>query len=89
MAIHPSFPASPYEVLLPEFRGQNWQADFQLTLHIQDNVTIINKTGNLFLTNIHRIYTGHDEDPSFEDDNLENYFLGTKPVGSSPASRTN
>lgn len=75
--------------LLPDngYEGQNWQDDFQLTLHIQDNVTIVNKTGNLFLTNIHRLYTGQDEDPSFEDDNLENYFLGTKPVGKTNDSK--
>lgn len=69
--------------LLPDngYEGQNWQDDFQVTLHIQDEVSIVRKTGNLFLTNIHRVYAGSDDEPSFEDDNLENYFLGKKPVG--------
>lgn len=69
--------------LLPDngYEGQNWRDDFQITLHIQDDVSIIRKTGNLFLTNIHRVYAGSDDEPSFEDDNLENYFLGKKPVG--------
>lgn len=69
--------------LLPDngYEGQNWQDDFQVTLHIQDEVSIVRKTGNLFLTNIHRVYAGSDDEPSFDDDNLENYFLGKKPVG--------
>ena len=70
--------------LLPDngYEGQNWQDDFQLTLHIQDNVTITRKTGNFFLTNIHRVYAGTDID-----DNLEDYFLGTKPVGKTNDSK--
>ncbi len=69
--------------VLPDngYEGRNWQDDFQMTLHIQDDVSIIRKTGNLFLTNIHRVYTGNDADPNFEDENLEDYFLGKKPVG--------
>lgn len=69
--------------ILPDngYEGQNWQDDFQMTLHIQDNVSIIRKTGNLFLTNIHRVYAGNDIEPSFDDDNLENYFLGKRPTG--------
>ncbi len=75
--------------LLPDngFEGQNWRDDFQLTLHIQDNVSIIRRTGNLFLTNIHRVYAGNEAEPSFEDDNLENYFLGKKPVGKTNDSK--
>src|ERR1039457_97380 len=38
------------------FEGRNWCDDFQLTPHIQDDVRIVRKTGNLFLTNIHRVY---------------------------------
>jgi len=36
--------------------GRNWREDFQLTLHIQDDVRVQRITGNLFLTNIHRVY---------------------------------
>ncbi|MDD4662926.1 MAG: DEAD/DEAH box helicase family protein [Candidatus ainarchaeum sp.] len=68
--------------LIPEngFDGKDWQNDFHLTVHIQDNVNIINKTGNLFITNIHRVYDNKDKDPSFEDENTTEYFLGSKPI---------
>jgi type III restriction enzyme len=75
--------------LLPDngYEGQNWQDDFQMTLHIQDDVSVIRKTGNFFLTNIHRVYAGTDTEPSFEDDNLEDYFLGKRPVGKTTDSK--
>jgi type III restriction enzyme len=75
--------------LLPDngFEGQNWQDDFQITLHIQDDVSILRKTGNLFLSNIHRVYSGKDLEPSFDDDNLEDYFLGKQPVGKTTDSK--
>ena len=52
--------------ILPDngYEGQNWQDDFQMTLHIQDDVSIVRKTGNLFLTNIHRVYAGSDTEPN-------------------------
>ena len=51
-----------HDPVLPEngFDGRNWRDDFQLTLHVQDEVRIIRKTGNIFLTNIHRVYAGTD-----------------------------
>lgn len=75
--------------LLPDngYEGQNWQDDFQMTLHIQDDVSIVRKTGNLFLTNIHRVYAGDESVPSFDDDNLEDYFLGTRPTGKTNESK--
>ena len=75
--------------LLPEngYEGQNWQDDFQMTLHIQDDVSIVRKTGNIFLTNIHRVYAGSDMEPSFDDENLEDYFLGKRPVGKTTDSK--
>lgn len=71
--------------------GQNWRDDFQLTLHIQDDVRVLRATGNLFLTNIHRVYLGEPQEPSLEDDDLRNYFLdpfGPKPVGKTTDSQT-
>jgi len=71
--------------------GRNWREDFQLTLHIQDEVRIVRPVGNLFLTNIHRVYLGDVLDPSLEDDDLRDYFLspfGPKPVGRTTDSRT-
>jgi type III restriction enzyme len=75
--------------LLPDngYDGRNWQDDFQMTVHIQDEVSIVRKSGNLFLTNIHRVYTGNDTEPSFDDDNLEDYFLGKRPVGKTTDSK--
>ncbi len=71
--------------------GQNWRDDFQLTLHIQDNVRVLQETGNIFLTNIHRVYLGDVQEPSLEDDDLRDYFLdpfGPKPVGKTTDSKT-
>src|SRR3989344_4412595 len=46
--------------ILPDngYEGQNWQDDFQVTLHLQDEVRTISTTGNIFLTNIHRVFEG-------------------------------
>ncbi len=79
--------------ILPEngHGGQNWRDDFQLTLHIQDDVRVVRDTGNLFLTNIHRVYLGDIQDPSLEDDDLRDYFLdpfGPKPTGKTTDSKT-
>ena len=66
--------------------GQNWRDDFQIALHIQDNVRIVRPTGNLFLTNIHRVYLGDTPEPSLEDENLRDYFLA--PFGAKPTGKT-
>lgn len=71
--------------------GRNWRDDFQLTLHIQDKVHVVRDTGNLFLTNIHRVFLGDVADPSLEDEDLRDYFLdpfGPKPVGKTTDSKT-
>ena len=79
--------------VLPDngFEGRNWRDDFQLTLHIQDDVRVVRPVGNLFLTNIHRVYLGETPEPSLEDEDLRDYFLspfGPKPVGKTTDSRT-
>lgn len=68
--------------ILPDngYEGRNWGDDFQITLHFQDDLTAISSTGNIFLTNIHRVYEGDVREPSFEDEDLADYFLGDKPV---------
>jgi type III restriction enzyme len=68
--------------LLPDngHDGQNWQDDFQLIVHIQDQIGHVGKEGNLFLTNVHRVFGGDMKIPSFEDENTTEYFLGKKPV---------
>lgn len=80
--------------ILPEngHAGKNWRDDFQLTLHLQDDVRILRPTGNLFLTNIHRVFLGEYIEPSLEDDDLRNYFLddafGSRPTGKTTDSKT-
>lgn len=72
--------------------GHNWRDDFQLTLHLQDDVRIVRDTGNFFLTNIHRVFLGEIRDTSLEDDDLRDYFLsdafGKKPAGKTTDSKT-
>ncbi len=67
--------------------GHNWRDDFQITLHIQDDVRIVRPTGNIFLTNIHRVYLGDVPEPSLEDEDLRDYFLA--PFGDKPVGKTN
>ena len=79
--------------ILPDngHQGRNWRDDFQLTLHIQDKVRVVRDTGNLFLTNIHRVYLGDVREPSLDDDDLRDYFLdpfGSKPMGKTTDSKT-
>lgn len=69
------------------FEGRNWRDDFQLTLHLQDDVRIVRPTGNIFLTNIHRVYEGNDTPPSAGDENTMDYFLGQKPAGATTDSK--
>ena len=75
--------------MLPDngVEGRNWRDDFQLTLHLQDDVGITRRTGNIFLTNIHRVYAGDDLPPSPEDDNTMDYFLGRRPTGATTDSK--
>ena len=64
------------------YEGRNWHHDFQLTLHIQDEVNVINPIGNIFLTNIHRVYSSNEVLPSAGDENTMDYFLGKHPTPS-------
>ena len=66
--------------------GRNWRDDFQVTLHIQDEVRSVRDTGNIFLTNIHRVFLGDVSEPSLGDDDLRDYFLD--PFGPKPAGKT-
>jgi len=75
--------------VLPDngYQGQDWRGDFQMTLHIQDEIGTVRKTGNIFLTNIHRVYEGAIESSSFDDPDTANYFLGSKPAGKTNDSK--
>ncbi len=67
--------------------GRNWRDDFQLTLHLQDEVRITQPTGNIFLTNIHRVYSGDEIPPSPDDEDMRDYFLGKRPTGATTDSK--
>lgn len=75
-------PVLPYN----GYDGRSWGDDFQLTLHKQDEVRVIRPTGNIFLTNIHRVYSGEDIPPSPDDENTMDYFLGKRPTGATTDS---
>jgi len=70
--------------LIPEndYFDRDWQNDFHLTLHIQDEMKPITEEGNLFLTNIHRVYLNEDREPSLEEE-----FLGKKPSPDADTSK--
>ena len=68
--------------------GRNWHEDFQqLRLHVQDEVRIVRPIGNIFLTNIHRVYAGEDTPASPDDENTMDYFLGRRPTGATIDSK--
>jgi type III restriction enzyme len=69
------------------FDGRDWRNDFQLTLHVQDEVRVTRPTGNIFLTNIHRVYAGDDLPPSPDDEDTMDYFLGKRPTGATTDSK--
>ncbi|SMO92497.1 DEAD/DEAH box helicase [Fodinibius sediminis] len=56
------------------FQDKWWENDFQPTLHIQDEIKPLSKKGNIFLSNIHRVYMTEDSEPTLEEE-----FLGSKP----------
>jgi type III restriction enzyme len=72
------------EPFLPDngFSDRDWQNDFQPSLHIQDELKPITSTGNIFLTNIHRVF--FNSDPEFS---LETTFLGIKPKPDADTSK--
>ncbi len=68
--------------------GRSWHDDFQqISLHVQDDVRIIRPIGNIFLTNIHRVYAGDNTPTSPDDDNTMDYFLGKRPSGATTDSK--
>jgi type III restriction enzyme len=70
--------------LIPDngYVDRDWQNDFHLTLHIQDELKPITEEGNLFLTNIHRVYLNEDRELSLEEE-----FLGKKPPADADTSK--
>jgi len=72
--------------LLPEngFDGRDWKDDFQLTVHVQDEIGHVAPRGNLFLTNIHRVGEDSRKSPAWD---LRDEFLGPKPVAKTTDSK--
>jgi type III restriction enzyme len=72
------------EPFIPDngFQDKDWKNDFQLTLHIQDELKPITESGNIFLTNIHRVFFNEDPEQSFE-----TTFLGVKPKPDADTSK--
>jgi len=72
------------EPLIPDngMFDRDWKNDFQLTLHIQDDVKPITEDGNFFLTNIHRVYLNEEKEPTLDEE-----FLGTKPAPDADTNR--
>ncbi len=62
------------------YEGCDWQNDFKMRLHKQDDVRGVQLPGNLYLTNIHRVYTTDTSLPTADDKNSRNYFLGNNVV---------
>ena len=77
--------------MLPDdgYQGRNWQEDFnKIKVHMQDQVKVTNEFGNIFLTNIHRVYDSRNKVPTANDSNTMDYFLGVKPAGVTNDSKT-
>lgn len=72
------------EPFLPDngYDDKEWKNDFQLTLHIQDDLKPITESGNIFLTNIHRVFFNEEPEQSFE-----TTFLGVKPKPDADTSK--
>jgi type III restriction enzyme len=72
------------EPFIPDngFDDKDWTNDFQLTLHVQDELKPITESGNIFLTNIHRVFFNEEPEQSFE-----TTFLGLKPKPDADTSK--
>ncbi len=68
--------------VLPEdgYEGRHWSTDFQMTLHVQDEIGPLSDAGNLFLSNIHRVFL-NDVEPSIDDEDATDFLLGRRPKG--------
>lgn len=69
------------------YEGRSWQDDFQMTLHKQDDVRVTRPLGNIFLTNIHRVYSNEAVLPTADDADTRDYFLGSRPTGATNESK--
>lgn len=76
--------------MLPEdgYMDRNWKEDFnRIKVHLQDDARVTNPIGNIFVTNIHRVYDSHNRVLSADDADTTDYFLGPKPMGATNESK--
>ena len=73
--------------VLPEdgHAGRNWRADFHMRVHRQDEVRGAGAVGNLFLTNIHRVFMSGIPGLAANKDERER-ILGPRPVAATTDS---
>lgn len=64
--------------------GRMWGDEFQITVHVQDEIGHVGVNGNLFLTNIHRVGDTARAAPEWD---LRDEFLGPKPVAKTTDSK--
>jgi len=67
--------------IIPEdgFKDKNWKTDFQLTVHLQDDLRALSPRGNIYLTNRHRIGADENNENKFDGKDIASYFMGNKP----------
>ncbi|TAN11667.1 MAG: type III restriction endonuclease subunit R [Chitinophagaceae bacterium] len=72
------------EPFIPDngYGGRDWQNDFQPTLHIQDDLKPVSESGNIFITNIHRVFLNENPEQT-----VETIFLGIKPKPDADVSK--
>src|SRR3989338_6096776 len=59
---------------------KKYEADSNLAKNFLLITPNVSDTGNIFLTNIHRVFEGDVRGASVEDEDTSRYFLGEKPV---------
>ncbi len=65
------------------FKDRDWHTDFQFTYHFQDELKTLAQHGNVFLTNIHRVF--FNEDKTLNEP--ETIYLGAKPKPDADTSK--
>jgi len=62
------------------FENKNWKMDFlnNVDVNIQKQAKKKKKTGNIFLTNIQKIYISSEKFPSIDDEDKTEFFFGKK-----------
>ena len=71
-----------------DYAGRKWQDDFKMRLHKQDEVRGKKASGNLYLTNIHRVYADDYQPPTADDEDSRNYFMGERAAANITDSHT-